>query len=56
MDSASPVLTILDDNFIELGTWFEGFAESVGVVLVAAAAIYLAYIGWRAFRKGVNGV
>lgn len=33
-----------------------GIATAVGTVLTAAAAIYLAFIGWRKFREASNRV
>ena len=33
-----------------------GIATAIGGVLTAAAAIYLAFIGWRKFREASNKV
>lgn len=33
-----------------------GIATAIGGVLTAAAAIYLAFIGWRKFREASNRV
>ena len=37
-------------------TTVSGIATPVGTVLTAAAAIYLAFIGWRKFREASNRV
>ncbi|MBR1922113.1 MAG: hypothetical protein IJ829_09000 [Kiritimatiellae bacterium] len=33
-----------------------GIATALGAILVAAAAIYLALLGWRKFREATNKV
>ena len=33
-----------------------GIASAIGAVLTAAAAIYLAFIGWRKFREASNRI
>lgn len=37
-------------------TTVSSIATAVGGVLVAAAAIYLAFIGWRKFREACNRI
>jgi len=37
-------------------TTVSGIASAIGGVLSAAAAIYLAFIGWRKFREASNKV
>ena len=37
-------------------TTVSGIATAIGTVLTAAAAIYLAFIGWRKFREASNRV
>ena len=37
-------------------TTVSGIATAIGGVLTAAAAIYLAFIGWRKFREASNRV
>lgn len=37
-------------------TTVTSIATAVGGVLVAAAAIYLAFIGWRKFREACNRI
>ena len=37
-------------------TTVSGIATAIGSVLTAAAAIYLAFIGWRKFREASNRV
>lgn len=40
----------------QASTTVTSIATAVGGVLVAAAAIYLAFIGWRKFREACNRV
>lgn len=40
----------------QASTTVSAIATAVGGVLVAAAAIYLAFIGWRKFREACNKV
>lgn len=40
----------------QASTTVTSIATAVGGVLVAAAAIYLAFIGWRKFREACNKV
>ena len=37
-------------------TTVSGIATAIGTVLTAAAAIYLAFIGWRKFREASSKV
>lgn len=40
----------------DAATTVSSIATAVGTVLVAAAAIYLAFIGWRKFREACNRI
>ena len=40
----------------QASTTVTAIATAVGGVLVAAAAIYLAFIGWRKFREACNRI
>lgn len=59
----NPILAVTTpeflDEFSDLGpmiSWLENFGLTIGAVLVAAAAIYLAFVGYRKFRLSVNKV
>lgn len=51
------ILPMFSDGLLSIESWLnDGFVPAVVVVIVAASAVYLSFIAWRAFKAATNKV